>query len=144
MCVSGLHFTSGMSERGMDYHGATSVLQVDYFPPHKPALLVKIALTRSRKLDHEPDFITALGQQRDELSVDVRRVLGDEPSNIFSSPFRVAEVDTVWLQRNSSRSEEVEYPGQGGVETRAHLWRVGFSALKWTAAACNGAVAFRG
>ena len=50
----------------MDYHDATSVLQVNYFLRHK-SVLIKIASGRSRKMEHEPDFITALGQQRDEF-----------------------------------------------------------------------------
>ena len=44
-----------------------------------------------------------------------------------------------WLQRNSSRSEEgrVSWPRRRGNSTA--LRRVGFSALKWIAAAYGGA-----
>ena len=52
----------------MDYHDATSVLQVNYFLRHK-SVLIKIASGRSRKMEHETDFISLQHSVNSEMSL---------------------------------------------------------------------------
>ena len=129
-CVSGILFTSGVSERGMKYHDVTFVLQVDYFLTRTLAHLIKFASGRSRKLEHEAYFFTALGQQRGDLvcsllptiaylTMSLPSLFGALPRLRKHTPFRDCGGYTRWRQQldgcrgTRAALSRVECPGQG-------------------------------
>ena len=108
--------------------------RLNYFLRHK-SVLIKIASGRSRKMEHEPDFITALGQQRDEFVCSLWTFiayLAMSFPNLFvtlsalrrSTPFRHCGGYSRWGQQldgcrgTRAALRRVEHPGQGGVESR--------------------------